>query len=176
MGRSLQNITSSCTSVKRLRAFTLLELMAGMVASGIVITAIWTALHLAGTRFTMNADAGRSSEEAALFYRTFSTEFEDADDIITEEEKIIYLDSVSEKSITYRFASEYVLRDDGIRTDTFHVTVVDVKPIVDEESVQVESLAFSIGDGENAVDVFLQRSCTTLSIVREHDRHFSTQQ
>jgi hypothetical protein len=177
MERSLQNITSSFTSGKKLHAFTLLELMAGMIASGIVITAIWTALHFVGARMQVNADAGRAGEEASLFYRVFAMEYERARTIIAEEDRVTFADSVSGKTICYSFYEDMVVRNDFIRTDTFIVAVrgLQSETAGEEESKFLERISFTMVNGNSTQDVFLQRSHTAVSIVRAHDRSFTTQ-
>lgn len=108
--------------VRTLKAFTLLELLVGMILSGIVLTATFTAYRLVTHQYETYCDKSRSIAEISFFSSRLEADFANANELTFIAENKIQLQA--EKRLTqYRFSEKYILRDDPGRTDTFYVSV-----------------------------------------------------
>lgn len=113
---------------KRFAAFTVTELMVGMVISGIVLSAIWTAFHLIGKRAAVAFGAGAATEEISFFYCTLSKDFYAADSVRSQDNFILFTaDRMRTPEVKYQVLAEYVVRTAGELRDTFRVRVTDVR-------------------------------------------------
>lgn len=116
----------------RLKGFTVLELLVGMIATSIVIAAVFSAYHIISSQGVIYQEKTKSVTELSLFHSRIMKDFQEAS-IITRTDHAIALsersadpDAESSTSITplkYEFHQEYTLRKSGEHTDTFFVTI-----------------------------------------------------
>lgn len=111
---------------KTLNAFTLLELLVGMILSGIVLVATFTAYRVVTRQYETYRDKSQSVTEISFFISRLESDFANASKIISLSENKIQLQN-EERSFEYTFAAKYVLRSNSEKTDTFFVPVSAVR-------------------------------------------------
>ena len=123
---------------KRLKAFTLLELLVGMILSGIVLTATFTAYRIITRQYETYRDKSKSITEVSFFVSQLQFDFADATTITRNSENEILLQS-DNKILEYRFSEKYVLRNDLSRVDTFNVSVSGIETFLKSEKTVLEN-------------------------------------
>src|SRR4051812_29683995 len=117
---------------KRLKAFTLLELLVGMIISGIVVAACFNAYRIIGGQFKTYRETTAVYDSFSFFEAEMQREFSDAKDVERvsgNEIRMIYED----RDINWQFKEKYALRNDGNETDTFFVSVRKAEMFSDGE-------------------------------------------
>lgn len=107
--------------MKRLKAFTILELLVSMLLSGIVISLILT-FYLQFRKYLVTLEHNSGSDrEIALFSNVLKRDFDRAAMIIPVDKEIIQC-ITSHQVIRYDFEDDrYILRLENNRTDTFNI-------------------------------------------------------
>lgn len=117
-------MTNCFVSHKQFRAFTLLELLIGMIVSGIVLSAGFSAWRIVSKEAEHFRAQGKSAIEISFFKSHFTSDFHQSDRFYSEQENEIRM--IQQKRVLiYQFSADYVLRKDGDHTDTFFVSVKD---------------------------------------------------
>jgi len=105
--------------MKKLNAFTLLELMVSMLLSGIVVALILTFyVQFTGYRSTLDHHVD-SDREALTFYSTLKHDVDRAELIYPEDKRTLRF-IFGNNQLTWLFEDErFILRQEAERTDTF---------------------------------------------------------
>ena len=174
MENSLRNITSSCAA-ERLRAFTLLELLVGMVVSGIVLTTTFSAYRIVSSQLSGFERQTAYVKEISLFTSQLGSDFSNAGTITCISPQEIRLVSAT-RQIDYRFAGSYVLRNDLNRTDTFRVVVEDMHALknnekVDDGDAEIDELhLLLLIDGKKEEEV-LRQATDASAAMQDEEQH-----
>lgn len=135
----------------KLTAFTLLELLVGMVVSGIVVGAVFTAFHIVSRQAINYENRVQVSQELSLFHSILSTDASAADSVYCEENQSLVLFSGKNGTLTgihYEFSGQYILRKNGGHIDTIRVELLECK-----QSGSGIQLRFAQGDHDE--DIFV---------------------
>jgi prepilin-type N-terminal cleavage/methylation domain-containing protein len=106
-----------CTN--KLKAFTLLELLVGMIVSGIVVAACFNAYRVVTLQFKAYKTTSAAYENFSFFESQFRADFQQAKEISGNEHTVQFISR--EKKTGWQFREKYALRNDGNVTDTFFV-------------------------------------------------------
>jgi prepilin-type N-terminal cleavage/methylation domain-containing protein len=123
---------------KKLKAFTLLELLVGMILSGIVLASTFTAYRIVTRQYETYRDKSISVTEVSFFVSQLEFDFMNASEIVLQSENKIQLQS-EKRLLQYLFSEKYVLRNDQERTDTFYVSVKQASAFLKSEKVNAEN-------------------------------------
>jgi competence protein ComGF len=119
---------------KSFKAFTILELLVGMILSGIVLTATFTAYRITTRQYESYGKKSVTMTELSFFVSQLESDFEKAKTITRNSENEIMLQSENSK-LEYRFPGNYVLRNNFYHIDTFHVAVSAVETFLQKEKI-----------------------------------------
>ena len=123
---------------KQFKAFTLLELLVGMILSGIVLTATFTAYRITTKQYETYSSKSKSITEISFFVSQLQADFSNATTIIQNSENTFQLQS-GKRILEYKFAAKNVLRNDFKQIDTFNVAVTGVEAFYKSEKVNTEN-------------------------------------
>ena len=120
-GVDFKNLEGVSRNSKGVAAFTLLELLVGMIISSIVLAAAFSAWNIIGRQHELYRSRHDASTEASFFCSTLRRDFSRADfyngngDMLTLQ--------LGTQTLTYKNSPPVVLRNNGLQTDTFFVMV-----------------------------------------------------
>lgn len=153
----------------RMKGFTLLELLVGMIATGIVIAAVFSAYHIVGHQAFKYHERSKAASELSLMHSRLLKDCDKADRIqmLTERECLMvshaeFLNYESEgneeEQIVYDFRSDYILRIHRQHVDTFFVGVDAIATFrngikYDDVGDVVDELQIVLSDGALVMDV-----------------------
>ncbi len=146
---------------KQLKAFTLLELLVGMILSGIVLTATFTAYRITTKQYETYSSKSKAITEISFFASQLQADFSNATIIIHNSENTIQLQS-DKRILEYRFSTKYVLRNDFKQIDTFKVAVTGIEAFyksgkVLAENAEADELHLRINfEGKTEKKIFLK--------------------
>ncbi|MEO5644575.1 MAG: prepilin-type N-terminal cleavage/methylation domain-containing protein [Bacteroidia bacterium] len=123
---------------KEIKAFTLLELLVGMILSAIVLTATFNAYRIITQQYESYSKQSGTITEVSFFVSQLQSDFENALTVIHVSENKIRLQS-KDKLLEYRFGEKYVLRDDLLQIDTFFVAIHAIETFIKDEKVNAEN-------------------------------------
>ncbi|HET6990659.1 MAG TPA: type II secretion system protein [Bacteroidia bacterium] len=138
MAFNLINTMKLFSRHKKLKAFTLLELLVGMILSGIVLTATFSAYRIITRQYETYCDKSETISELSFFVSQFQSDFSNATNITRISENEIQLQS-GKRILDYKFSGKRVLRNDFSRTDTFNVSVPEMETFWKSEKVNSEN-------------------------------------
>lgn len=126
--------------MKRIAAFTLLELLIGMILSSIVIGFCYTGYSIIHKQY-LNYNIIKKQNTAAIQLNSIlNTDFINTGYVMYDTDKLI-LNSKNKVQLQYEFKENYILRGANGLTDTFMFSPVNISPEYLKES---ESLPISI--------------------------------
>lgn len=167
MVRSYRSTMSWSMSNRRLSAFTLIELMAGMIVSGIILTAAFTFIQIVSGKLKSISTQKGVSEEVSLLYSTLYTDFQTAETVTEEESKLImHSDSLS---VAYEFTGDKILRTFESHTDTFHIPTSQPRLTQHETESEIAGLRFEVYTNGQTQEVHLLRMQDVKSKFRSDD-------
>jgi prepilin-type N-terminal cleavage/methylation domain-containing protein len=146
---------------KKFKAFTLLELLVGMILSGIVLTATFTAYRITTKQYETYSSKSKAITEISFFVSRLQADFSNATTIIQHSENSIQLQS-EKRMLEYRFTAATVLRNDFNRIDTFNVSVSGMEALYKSEKVntadsEIDELQLQINfEGKTEKKVYLK--------------------
>jgi len=129
---------SSFTVHRMFPAFTLLELLVGMIISGMVLAVTFSAFHIVSKQTAGYRLKTQSMEEVSFFVSRLNADFSDAKNAAFVSGKAIRLE-FPQRSLEYRFRGKYVLHIEKDHTDTFYVAVDAAGVFNDGIKVEEES-------------------------------------
>jgi len=162
------------SSDKKYPAFTLTELLVGMIVSGIVISTVWTAFHVVSELAQSSLSSETQVEEISFFKRSISTEFQNAQSVTKTEEGFSLLYPEPMPEVNYKFSAESVIRESNGRTDTFHVQtsgiVLENTGDLDvQDGARINGLKISVLVGEGKQDLILRRTLSSQEEMKSDD-------
>lgn len=106
---------------RQLKAFTLLELLVGMIVSSIVIAATFSSWRIISRQHLLYRTRHDASQEASFFCSALRRDMALAIAARGSNDELWL--TKSERTLHYRNGNGYVVRDDQQKTDTFFVDV-----------------------------------------------------
>lgn len=166
---------------KSLQAFTLLELLVGMILSGIVLGATFSAYRIVSKEAVQFRDQSKSANELSFFLNHLHSDFYRSVKINSDEEERIHLIQ-KKRELIYRFSAEYVLRSEQEHTDTFFVSVPKAELFSHGEQLNAGEdadelkLQFKSGDKTEKLNFCRRKSSRELlaneiELIRKSDGH-----
>ena len=128
--------------MKKLKAFTLLELLIGMIISSIVIAIGYASYNMIYKQYLLYKSyrtelvefAGLNSELHNNFYNS---------ERVKAKETSLFFEFKNEKEIVFEFNDEFILRKEKESIDTFKVNVLNYKFFLQNESnIIVNAISF----------------------------------
>ncbi len=103
--------------MKRLAAFTLLEMLIGMLISGLVVAAAFSAFRMVSMQHKRYSERSAALHQLIHFRHALGYDFFHADSVLTSDEQTIRV--FGKREVAYHFTEQFVVRNDGQATDTF---------------------------------------------------------
>jgi prepilin-type N-terminal cleavage/methylation domain-containing protein len=141
---------------KRYHAFTLIELMVGMIVSGIVLAAALSFLRIISLKVKAGEENKIQAEEMSFFYRTIYSDFKLATGVVKNNEEVEM--NSKESSVLYNFERDYITRKSESGSDTFHVTHSIPEMTYDVNAAEILSLQLHLQYNGITQEIFLTRS------------------
>lgn len=113
--------------MKKIAAFTLMELLIGMIISSIVISFGYMAYTLIYEQFLNFKKVKGTIMETTQLNTTFSRDIRHAEIISAEEENKLILLNKNEPELHYEFYPDFILRTRAELTDTFKVAATNIQ-------------------------------------------------
>jgi prepilin-type N-terminal cleavage/methylation domain-containing protein len=152
--------------VKRLKAFTLTELLIVMIISVITLTTIYTVYLLVKKQYLKQSAKSESLNNYLLFKNTFANDFNNADSVKNTAENqslLCYFDSVI---INYTFSEKVVTRQFNDLTDSFYVFPGNLDAEVVENSELVSKVSFNIVPYKDTVMLLYSKQYDAASLIK----------
>ena len=169
MGKYWQNIMNCSQKYKSLPAFTLLELLIGMLLSGIVLSATFSAYRIISKEAELYRVQTKSASELSFFISHFHSDFHLSEQIISSGENVIHLKQKN-RELIYRFSPEFVLRSDQEHTDTFYVSVTNAGLFFQGEKVlngeEADEIQIRIKEGKENLPVNLKKRNSSRELLK----------
>ena len=131
--------------MKKLKAFTLVELLIAMVISGIVITFCYAGYSILHEQFQHFKEVKRSFVHLRQFQSTVSNDFYTYEYARFNEQSIMLEDEKRERTV-YKIEGDYVLRSLNEQVDTFFIEVGELHPtfLFEESGDLIRSFTFDV--------------------------------
>jgi prepilin-type N-terminal cleavage/methylation domain-containing protein len=113
--------------MKKLKAFTLMELLIGMIISSMVIASGYYAYSIIFDRFEKYRDVKKKLVTGEQLNSILNNDAFTADLISFRDDELV-LTKGPEKSIRYHFYDERIIRTEQEVSDTFAIAAVDIQP------------------------------------------------
>jgi prepilin-type N-terminal cleavage/methylation domain-containing protein len=173
MAKNLQHIMNSSINPKRLRAFTLLEVLVGMVVSGIVIAATFSTFRIVSGQVLQYQKQTAKSADLSLFASQFTADFTNAEKIIHQAEKEVLLKQ-RVRSIRYQFLPAFISRSDADHTDTFFVAVSSAAFFLkgeksEDDNALLDEIKFRFRVGEESFEQVYAHKYAAQEVMREEE-------
>ncbi len=110
--------------MKRIKAYTILEVLVAMVISTLVISGSFLAYDMTYKQFKHYQEVSYSTNEAVTFHSVLGKDMAGST-VVRVTDKGLECIPKGEK-VSYEFKSDYVLRKVALVTDTFHVNQEDL--------------------------------------------------
>ncbi|HET6227841.1 MAG TPA: prepilin-type N-terminal cleavage/methylation domain-containing protein [Bacteroidia bacterium] len=129
--------------MKKLAAFTLIELLIGMLISSIVITFGYLAYRFTNEQYLGYKQIKEQLVEVSQFNTVFSEDLRRAE-IVSSTANTIEMYYKQIPALDYEFAADYVVRKANALTDTFNIAAVRIEQqfVFPEERVFLQHLSF----------------------------------
>lgn len=161
---------------RTLPAFTLLELLVGMIVSGLVLAATFSAWHIVTQQYAQYCKTTESTVELSAFLSRLECDVADASAAYKLSETTVQLVH-STLTLEYRFSESYALRNSAGHTDTFRVSVPAIHTFYKTEKTAGENLRIDelrvvlSFDGKKEEKLFLLPHDAKSQIESEPDGH-----
>jgi type II secretory pathway pseudopilin PulG len=170
MENKSQNTMSSSGRNKTLAAFTLLELLVGMIVSGIVLASAFSAWRIVSRQVRTYDERIQAAGELSFFISRFESEVMRAARMTPVSTDALRLE-LNSRLLTYRFHEKYVLRAEDLHTDTFFVQVKMTGTFFHGAKIPVDEDADEIRLGITLDGKREEKSCFVMrDVKREMDR------
>lgn len=123
--------------MKKIAAFTLLEILIGMIISSIVIGFCYTGYSVIYKQYLNYNAIKRQNTTAMQLNSVLNNDFVNAEFVRFELDKLI-VNSNSNKELYYRFNENYILRRDKGLIDTFMLAALNITPEYFTENEQLQ--------------------------------------
>ena len=152
--------------VKRLKAFTLVELIVVMIISIITLTTIYTVYLLVKKQYVKQSGKTESLNDYLMFKNTFSADFNNADSVINRSEDPAILCYSNTSIITYQFSEKTVIRQTGNFIDSFLVFPNNLDISVIENSEMINEISFNIVAYRDTILMKLRKRYDANSLIK----------
>lgn len=112
--------------MKKLPAFTLMELLIGMIISSIVIGFGYATYALIYKQYLNYKSVKEQLVETVQLHAALSTDLRYSELISFRDDKLTFYPK-NAPELTYRFYDDWITRTDRELTDTFHIAVTDIR-------------------------------------------------
>ncbi|MGZ4055068.1 MAG: prepilin-type N-terminal cleavage/methylation domain-containing protein [Bacteroidia bacterium] len=136
--------------MKNLKAFTLMELLIGMIVSCIVIGFGYGAYSLIYKQFLSYKKMKEETMEVAQFKSVMSNDIFAADQLCKEDNKIVL--KQEKMNLLYEFDNSFILRKVNGLTDTFKISTSDINPVYTFENRENNELISSFFFSANVLN------------------------
>ncbi|HLC83714.1 MAG TPA: prepilin-type N-terminal cleavage/methylation domain-containing protein [Bacteroidia bacterium] len=109
--------------MQKLKAFTLMELLIGMIVSAIVISFCYMSYGMIYKQFINYKTVKQELVETMQFHSVLNRDFADAQKVLFKENELTL---VNAKNVSYNFETEFVFRQAGEVVDTFFLNPVNI--------------------------------------------------
>lgn len=113
----------------KLKAFTLLELLVGMVISSLVIGFCVLGYLIINQQYLSYRFTKTAITDVVLMKTVITSDFNNSNKIHSENENELVIDNDSGQSISYRFTDEFIVREKEEITDTFKIATSNYVPV-----------------------------------------------
>jgi prepilin-type N-terminal cleavage/methylation domain-containing protein len=142
----------------RLKGFTLLELLVGMIVSAIVLGAAFSAYHIIARQTMAYQEKTGTNEDLSLFHCRLMCDFQNAETTVVASPFELHL-----KGVVYLFHDTYVLRKNNEHIDTFFVTITSCEGFVQGEQnvdpeVGIDQVRLKMISGKHEEEIILLKS------------------
>jgi prepilin-type N-terminal cleavage/methylation domain-containing protein len=139
--------------MKKLPAFTLIELLIGMIISSIVIGFGYAAYSLIYKQYLAYKHVKEKVVEITLLNHVLSTDMLNAE-IISFNENTLSLVGTNQNSLQYLFQDTLIVRTENELTDTFNISALNVKTdfLFPDQAIFVKQFSFdadALGEKEH---------------------------
>lgn len=162
--------------MKKLKAFTLMELIVGMAISCMLMGICFIAYKIVLNQFNSFSHNSSFLSEVSFCNYLLNKDFESAVAIEQPSDYAIDIELSETSQIHYVFEPDYVLRIQGDNADTIHVSTKDMKISYMDSSQKsiphskIEGLTFSIFKGKEQFDLSFQKEYSPHYIVNTKER------
>ncbi|MES2140745.1 MAG: prepilin-type N-terminal cleavage/methylation domain-containing protein [Bacteroidota bacterium] len=122
--------------MKQISAFTLLELLIGMILSSIVIGFCYTGYSIIHKQYLNYNNIKRENTNAIQLNSILNTDFVNAGYVMYDGDKLI-LNSENKDQLQYEFKENYILRSTSGLIDSFMFSPVNISPEYLKESTRL---------------------------------------
>jgi|SRR3954462_5248529 prepilin-type N-terminal cleavage/methylation domain-containing protein len=131
--------------MKKLPAFTLMELLIGMIISSIVISFGYMAYQLVNEQYLSYKTMKGKLMETTQFNTTFADDIDNAEIVSSEENKII-LRNKNAPELEYEFLPASIVRKRSELTDTFKIATTNIKQsfLFPEDNMFLQQFSFEV--------------------------------
>ncbi len=136
--------THNCTAMKKLRAFTLMELLVGMIISSIVISFGYAAYTLIYKQFISYRHTKEKVMELAQFDQVLSNDLLRAEVVYFHENALQFFQKNAIRTLQYNFYDDLILRKENELTDTFKISQAQLKMhfLLPDKQLFLDQLSF----------------------------------
>ena len=125
--------------MKKIKAFTIIELTVITLLSGIVISIAYFIFFIMEKQYNLYDKTSKYQLELSTLNRLLTQDFQIADSILTHDNSGIVVFKNSNKTL-YIFAPPLITRNKNNQTDTFHLDVQDPTCLLDHTEVSVPNI------------------------------------
>ena len=112
---------------RKLKAFTLMELLIGMIISSIIIGFSYSGYRIIYSQFLDHKKVKKSILETAAINSILNNDFSNAQLIWTNDENQLDVYYNDKRELHYEFQDEYILRRDNEIIDTFNIGAQNIQ-------------------------------------------------
>lgn len=115
----------------KLKAFTILELLVAIFISGMVISAAYSVFIFSNKQIYKFTSIKANIRDYFEISSTLKRDFESAQKVLQVNEQELEM-HLSDKTISYRFETNYITRHINMQTDTFHfsTTIIELNTLM----------------------------------------------
>ena len=153
----------------KLKAFSLLEIMIGIILSGFVVSAIYSGYVFTYQQFYKFSSIKTEIRNYFELSEVLNREFENAKKVIKKSSNEIQIELI-DKTINYSFNDIYILRTVVEQTDTFFFAVTAVKINTLNELMQepiVDYMVLTIGEEEKVKSLSCYKNYGAITLIEE---------
>lgn len=153
----------------KLQAFTLFELILGMLLSAIVIGMVYSAWFLFSRVYGQYMDAAAYQAEVIAFRKTLFADVEQASLLKATGDEVVLLDSLGKEQLRYTVIEEGLVRK-GLVADTFSFGQVVLQTAFEGRELRdslADEVRFGFWVGEQPVEVFVRKYYSSADLFKE---------
>jgi prepilin-type N-terminal cleavage/methylation domain-containing protein len=139
--------------MQKLRAFTLMELLIGMIISSIVISFCYATYSIIYKQYLTYKAVKQEVVQTAQLNAILTTDFLNAETVTYDDTKLT-LNNTDASVLEYNFNDEFILRRQAEIVDTFKLVATDIIPqyITEQQPTMITGISFNalvLGENES---------------------------